>query len=225
MSVDLTKIQRDLSDLATTGTEGLAILMYGSFADRNPGLGPMRTCPHCHQRRRMFGTEPCCNASHAHTKRAYNPLHDVRGVRENTGQKENDTTERGFGPSTRHELGFYQEECSPRISDFSMAKLAKRLKHKQRFAPNYGRQNRWLMHDLTLELQNEAARNTTQLLLEGLLPFHEPVKLIGMADVPAFAERVILNIQRHKRHVKRDQQKLSRRINWGLVAGQDGGMR
>jgi hypothetical protein len=195
MAIDLDKIQRDLSDLSTIGTEGLAILMYGSYSERNPGLGPMKTCPHCHQRRRMFGTDPCCNASHATSKRAFDVL---RG-------------------------GFYQESCPPRVTNFSVKRLMKSLKHKQKFAPGYGRQNRWLMHDLTLELQNEAARNTTQLLLEGLLGFHEPIMAVPPQGVPAFAERVIFNIQRHKRHVKRDQQKLSRRINWGLAAGQDGG--
>lgn len=38
-------------------------IAYGSFSDRNPGLGKMIRCPSCHQRRRQNSVLPCCSAA------------------------------------------------------------------------------------------------------------------------------------------------------------------
>lgn len=189
MAIDFTKLTRDLSDLAAAGTHGIALLKYGSFADRNPGLGPMKRCPHCHQRRRMFTTITCCNASHATNKRAWSP-----------------------------EEGFHQQLCEPRVAEAALpAGFMKRLLHKK-----HSNKLRHQIHDMALGLQNEAFRNTTQLLLEGLPGFHTPQRPVDLASIPAYAERVVRTIRKGKAHRKRTQQQESRQINRGLRAGLDG---
>lgn len=45
--------------------EGLGRLLHGSFSERHPALGKMRTCPFCRKRRCEFAPIPCCNASHS----------------------------------------------------------------------------------------------------------------------------------------------------------------
>jgi hypothetical protein len=101
--MDISVFQRDISDLAAALKQGLEAQLFGSFSERNPGLGRMMTCPHCHTRRRQFATEKCCNASHATTMRAWS-----------------------------EEKGFYQEACAPRVVEAPMAKwFFKKFRHKR----------------------------------------------------------------------------------------------
>ena len=62
--MNLTDLTKHISEMTEGTSEGIARQKYGSYADRNPSLGKMKTCPACHQRRREFALEPCCNPSH-----------------------------------------------------------------------------------------------------------------------------------------------------------------
>ena len=217
--MDLSIFQRDISEISASLSEGLERLQYGSYSERNPGMGKMRTCPFCRKRRFEFSNERCCNASHATSKRAYDPEHDVRGKRLS------DRTERGFGPATRHEKGFYQEPCEPRVSEFSIKKFVKKLNHSQPAPTNMGRHNRLLTYNLLKDMKSDEFRNTMQLLLEGLPGFHEPTKPVDIASAPSFAEKVIVAGRKAKSRRRRKAQQLARRINFGLVAGKDGARR
>lgn len=210
--MDLSALQRDIAEVGAALTEGLERLQYGSYADRHPSLGKMRTCPHCHKRRFEFSEVRCCNAGHATSQRAYDVLHDVKGISSPRPD------ERGYGPTTRHEKGFYQEPCEPRVNKAMLPKkFMKQLMHKR-----HSNVKRHQIHDLALELQSEEFRNTTQLLLEGLPGFYEPIQSVAISSIPSYAERVLRTIRKSVARRKRKQQQLARRINFGLAAGKSG---
>jgi hypothetical protein len=73
------------------------------------------------------------------------------------------------------------------------------------------------VHDMGIALQDENFRHATQSLVEGMPPFHRPSKKIGLADIPAFAEKVVLHARKKLAHAKRKQQQTARRINFGLI--------
>ena len=101
--MNLETIQRDIADLSAAVTEGMGRIQYGSYSERTPHLGKMKTCPFCHKRKREFDVENvCCNASHATSQRAWDA-----------------------------ERGFYQESCSPRIAESNLKKLVKKMQHKK----------------------------------------------------------------------------------------------
>jgi hypothetical protein len=203
--MDISVFQRDVSDLAAALKQGLEAQIFGSFSERNPGLGRMITCPHCHTRRRQFATEKCCNASHATTMRAWSASHDKKGERLDK------RPEKGFGPTTRHEKGFYQEACAPRVVEAPMAKwFFKKFRHKR-----HGQSRAWKIRQMTqrmqmdfhfLEFAAESMHTTTP------KPEH----------IPAFAEKYYhwQAAQIVKR--QRKQQDISRRVNLGLLPGLDG---
>jgi hypothetical protein len=101
--MDLSTFQKDIAELGAALAQGLEAQVFGSFSDRNPGLGQMKTCPFCHVRRREFATEKCCNAAHATTQRAWD-----------------------------EEKGFYQAECPPRVVEAPFGKsVIKKMLHKR----------------------------------------------------------------------------------------------
>lgn len=57
-------LEKQISDITAGTSEAIARQKYGSFSDRNPALGPMKTCMFCHVRRRQFALDACCNPTH-----------------------------------------------------------------------------------------------------------------------------------------------------------------
>ena len=105
MAIDIEKqLIREISDLGAWMSQAMERVVYGSYSDRTPHLGKMRTCPHCHRRRREFGVieDPCCNPSHAKS---------VDRIDAETGKH-------------------YQAECEPRVSEFGMKKLIRKIPSK-----------------------------------------------------------------------------------------------
>jgi hypothetical protein len=100
MKLDLSVIQKDLSRIEEALSEGLSRLKYGSFSDRTPHLGKMRTCVHCHKRSREFSPERCCD-----------PVHTSE-IRD------------------RKVEGVVKIACQPRTAEFSMKKLIKKMEAK-----------------------------------------------------------------------------------------------
>lgn len=94
-------LQKDIAELGAALTQGLEAQVFGSWSDRNPSAGKMRTCPLCHARRREFA-EKCCNTAHAASKRAWTP-----------------------------ELGFHQEPCEPRVTEVISKSMIKKMLHKR----------------------------------------------------------------------------------------------
>ena len=162
--IDHSIFQKDLSDLSAALKQGLETQVFGSFAERNPALGKMITCPFCKTRRRQAAETPCCNVSYTKTVDAMLPKSAI-----------------------------------------------KRFKHKR-----HSNKFRKLVHDMALALQDETARNTTQERLEGLQGFYSPQKSVPPQAVPAFAERVVRSIRKHKSNQKRKQQQQARKINFGM---------
>lgn len=110
------------------------------------------------------------------------------------------------------EKDFYQESCEPRVVDAVLPKsILKKFKHKR-----HSNKFRKLVHDMTLAMQDETARNTTQEQLEGLQGFYSPQKSVPPQAVPAFAERVVRSIRKHRSNQKRKQQQQARKINFGM---------
>jgi len=116
------------------------------------------------------------------------------------------TTQRAWSP----EKGFYQAECLPRVNEENagIKNLVKRFKHKR-----HSNKLRKQVHDLSIALQNDEYRNTTQYLLEGLPGFWEPQQGISLGHIPSFAERVVRNIRRSKADKKDAMAKQSRKEN------------
>ena len=99
-----TNFIREQSDLNAAVLESIDVLRYGSFSQRNPGLGRMKMCPICKHRTRELATIPCCTGGHSKTKRAWS-----------------------------EGKGFYQAECEPRVNSekAGMHNLIKRFQHKR----------------------------------------------------------------------------------------------
>jgi hypothetical protein len=100
--MDFSIFQKDIAELGAGLAQGLEAQVFGSWSDRNPGAGKMRTCPLCRARRREFGTEKCCNTAHATSKRAWTS-----------------------------ELGFHQEPCEPRVTQEISKSMIKKMLHKR----------------------------------------------------------------------------------------------
>ena len=147
MAVDLEKLEKnfakDLSEMQAIVRWRVEKQLYGTFSERRPDLGKMRTCPHCHTRRREFAHEKCCNHNYATSQRAYDESFEVRGEKP-TKQ------EPGYGPTTRHIKGFHQVECVKRMIDpmFPQSFL-KRFGHKKHGQNRqfHIRQTIWLMQN------------------------------------------------------------------------------
>ena len=169
--MNLTDLTKHISEMTEGTSEGIARQKYGSYADRNPSLGKMKTCPACHQRRREFALEPCCNPSH---------------------------------------VAVISEEAS-------IKKAARHFLKK-----HHSNKTRHQLHDLGIALKDEAFRNTTQLLLEGLPGFWEPPNEIPEAHIPNFAEKLLMKERKAKARQKRKQHQDARRINFGLKRGKNG---
>lgn len=207
MTIDIKKdLIRQTSDLSALVSAVLERSIYGSYSERTPHLGRMRTCPHCRIRRREFSIEKCCNPSHAKTVRRYMTEYDVKGTRERPF-----TGERGFGPTTRHEKGFYQATCEPRVTDLSTKRMVKKFQSRMR--PGYDKRWGKEIYDLSLELTDENFRNTVQLLLEGLVGFHAPLRQVDIAGLGSFAEKTVDAIHKYRANKKRKSSKRSRRRN------------
>lgn len=58
--VDVTRESKALLEIIG---EAARRTLHASYADRNPILGKMVTCPFCRRRRRMHAAQPCCNSN------------------------------------------------------------------------------------------------------------------------------------------------------------------
>lgn len=187
MAIDLTTIQKDLSRVTESLSEALSRMKYGSYADRTPHLGRMVTRP-CGHRRRQFDVENvCCNHQATETIR------------------------------DRQAEGVVYMACPPRVTEFSMKKLIKKMQVK-----HHSNKRRHQIHDMALELQDETRRRTTLYALEGLHGFHDPSRDVDVSGVPALAEKVVVSIRKHKSNRRRRAQQTARRINFGLINGRNG---
>lgn len=101
-TIDLNDIAKEVSLLGEVLTAGLSRMKYGSYRDRNPHLGRLRTCPNCHKRTYEFGTDSCCSAEFA------------THIRD------------------RKVEGIAYLDCAPREAEFSMKKLQKKMRSHMR---------------------------------------------------------------------------------------------
>ena len=192
-------LQRDIAELGAALSQGLDAQRFGSFSARNPGLGKMTRCIYCHARRREFATEKCCNARHAATQRAWDADHDVKGERIDT------RTEKGCGPSTRHERGFYQAECPPRVieSPFGKSTIRKML-HKR-----HGQNKNWHRRMLTVRMQQDVhlvEKAAMDMFARPCRKWADILKLIPTAaGIPAFAEQYYTWLQKQESRRARKQ--------------------
>jgi len=93
----------------------------------------------------------------------------------------------------------------------------KKFTHKR-----HSNKTRHQLHDLGIALKDEAYRNSTHLLLDGLPGFWTPANEIPESHIPSMAEKVLTIERKHKARQKRKQQQDARRINFGLKRGLDG---
>jgi hypothetical protein len=72
----------DLLDIGGDVQRASEAVKFGSWSERNPLAGKMKTCPHCKTRRRegVATVLPCCNASVKPFKEAKTPLGLMRQV-------------------------------------------------------------------------------------------------------------------------------------------------
>lgn len=210
--IDLENFKREAVYLNEIMAEGIYTLQFGSYADRHPGLGKMVKCPLCGRRRREIPLSPCCNTGHATTQRAYS---EEKGFHQINSRVWNE------------KKGIWEDGA--RVNESLIGKgFFKRFHHKR-----HSNKFRKQLHDLILQMTGqtyenekdtqesrdraEAFRNTTQLCLDGLQGFHEPQNPVPLQNIPAFAERVLRAERKNGKNRKRKYQKLSRRINRGLV--------
>ena len=157
MELDLSGFQRELAGINEVMDDAVQRLRYGSFADRNPGLGKMTNCPLCGHRRREMPLIPCCNTAHATTQRIWTEGHSARGIFLSEG------IGKGFGPRTRHEKGFHQREWKEwdeaakdwlpkaRVVDAMLTRnLLKKFKHKR-----HSNLTRHQIHDMVLAMAGQ----------------------------------------------------------------------
>ena len=141
-------------------------------------------------RRRRMSAK-CCNTEYTKTQRAWTP-----------------------------ELGFHQEECSPRMMDKPFGKkFLKRMQRQMKLqngqggaTHNDGRQRKLRIRELILDLMKNEER-----LKRLALEMH--VKVPDQATIPAFGEKYFLWREERARARFRKQQDVSRRINRGLEIG------
>lgn len=161
---------QDFKNLRALVQHATNILLTGSFSQRRPDLGAMKTCPFCGVRRRENLSSParllglvqhngtqCCNPKYADTQRAWDP-----------------------------EKGFHQVECEPRIGPMIPKKsFIKKLMHKK-----HGQNRRWHIRQLQHRLQNEPGF-LREILLLTRMPAPKP------EHMPSFAEQLYYWLQKH----------------------------
>jgi hypothetical protein len=161
---DLTAI---FGAMAQAASEASRRTLVASFADRNPMLGKMVTCPYCRRRERQ--NVHACNAK----------------------------------------INF------PTTDSKSLAKGRKNPRLTRNFPPLF------LIRQILLDWESEphlSKARAAQAMLEGE-PRHAVRYPVGMAHLGPLAERFILFIRETKAKAIRRRQKISRRINRGLVQG------
>lgn len=137
---------KDFAFLESTVEYAAWLQLHGSYSQRNPHLGPMRTCPLC--RKRFRAALGCtCSSHYATTQRAWSPTHDKREKAPKSGP--------GYGPTPRHEKGFYQHELEkPREGELFSKRSQRELIRRLRQRPtNMGFRHGKVIHDLVLVLQ------------------------------------------------------------------------
>ena len=191
---------KDLSNLAGIVSWATEQQSHGSFSARRPDLGRMFRCPHCHQRRRANGPR-CCNPAFAMTQRAWSVDHNVPGTKP-------ERTEKGFGPTTRHEKGFYQTGCDERANESPFSRsFMKKIHHKR-----HGQSREFKIRHLTgLFNQNWGGNDA---LKNACKEMH--VKVPDLIGIPPLAEKFFAWREERKDRAARRRARDSRRINRGL---------
>ena len=194
---------KDFSYLETGVEYAAWVMRFGSFGDRNPHLGKMVRCPFCRTRHRQ--AIQCCDPHYATTVRAYDPEHDVKTKASKSGP--------GYGPTPRHEKGFYQapldesaeylihfvrtdgKECMTERSNTMFSKRMLREAMRRHNAPRgEGKLKRQQVRDLTLEMQASVR------LVDGIQWYSPEGRVVFAAQmmkvpspkfdaIPAFAEK------------------------------------
>jgi hypothetical protein len=109
------------------------------------------------------------------------------------------------------ELGFYQEPCEPRVVEAMLPKaFMKKLLHKR-----HGQSRQWKIRALVARMQANKF-----LVIDAAIQMH--VKPPDIASIPAFGEKYWLWLQKRVVRQQRKAQQLARRVNFGLINGQDG---
>lgn len=183
-------IAKDLSNLSTVVNWAQDMLLHGSFSDRRPDLGKMFTCPFCHRRRRQ-GDEKCCNARPATTVRAYTEADGFHQIPYMVW----DDTNKEYVHAERENVNIIGKS------------FLKRLTHKK-----HGQNRVHAMKFLSARFQENQ-----ELLEASALEMRVPVP--AKEHIPAFAEKYFVWKENQEQRRYRRQQKVSRRINFGLARG------
>lgn len=234
--IDLDNFKREAVYLNELMAEGVYTLQFGSYADRHPGLGKMVKCHLCGRRRREIPLSPCCNTGHATTQRAYSEekgFHQVnsrvwneeKGIWEDGARVNESPIGKGFFKRFQHKR--HSNKFRKQLHDLILQMTGQtyelpqgdwiptKVGEKTQYVPSESKVD----EKATQESREraEAFRNTTQLCLEGLQGFHEPQNPVPLQNIPAFAEQVLRAERKNGKNRKRKYQKLSRRINFGLI--------
>ena len=163
--------------------------IYGSFSQRNPHLGKMVTCIHCHTRHREHGEIPCCTATLVHAN-------------ENTVPRSAFARRRRNAHHSQRTLVVHQlylkllPEPLPEEKDFDTpAEYTAALNAVQKV--------------------NDAKTGHIERLQEAMGDFSG--SQIASEHVVNFAERVILRNRARADKFRRKQQSVARRVNFGLA--------
>lgn len=189
---------KDFAYLETGVVYAAWLLQHGSYADRNPHLGKMVTCPVCHRRHRQALL--CCEPHYATT---------INGL--------------PLDESVEYAIHFEAtkgKECmTERVGElFSKRALRdmKRQINRRRRPANQGFLHGKQVHDLTLEMQAGVRDvegiqyySPNALVIRAAREMHIPVPEIR--NIPAFAERYWL----WKNKMTKRSQRVARRTRQG----------
>jgi hypothetical protein len=182
-------LQQTLHGLADMVAEA-ARSRDGSFSDRNPMLGKMVRCPHCHTRRRQNAQESCCNAKLSTTywtkiledgTREQRIRTEVKSMMPRRKGRKNPRLTRHIPPLFLMRQRLLELESDPATMPMRVALLQDAVEGQV-----HGKNSKW---------------------------GHTPQKEIAPAHVAAFIEKVIIREFKLSVKRKRQMQKESRRIN------------
>jgi hypothetical protein len=169
---------------------------YGSWSERNPLAGKMKTCPHCHRRVRegIRMVIPCCTAS------LVKPLKPV--------------LDKNMSPAVEH----------PTIKQiFGVAAFAKKRLHPHRSAKKL-QMNEWRLkfEDPTPTMTASGGKSTVgeelmkqaQIQMRGLPGFWQPQFVLGKGSAPSLAEQYVAFLRGQRARAKKYQQMKSRAVNY-----------
>jgi len=185
----------DLIDIFKDVVKGDAAARYGSWADRNPLAGKMRTCSYCKTRRRegMRNVTPCCNAA------LVKPLFGMLG---SPAVEKKPTLHQLIGTPVRN--NFSAKRKKPHRSSKALLISEWRKKFEDETPCILWRNTKTIGERLMVMVQIE---------MSGAEGRHTPSVLLGKAAAGSLAEQYVAFMAKAESKAARERQAASRTIN------------